>query len=279
MFKNKRGIEEMKKHINSYIENPKISYKAADVINGCLGGLETFLKYISDSKPDSLKTFIENLIEKFDEKEDFGIKIDTNYEILDLYPELIKRSINTILSLFNFSKYNHESIEEQTEVDVIDIISTLNHFEYSFMSVLQTIMSHEDSIEYIKRMADDLVHSRNNPDNYLETFDDVLKRFQVGLERWQSQDVTSINLNNEKLLYKVNKCRWAEVMKGLDLELSYTLTCFTDFENAKNLNPNFILTRTKTLMMGDDYCDFCYHDTSKEKAIAHPSEKEFTDLN
>ena len=269
----------MKKQINSYIENPKISYKVIDVINSCLGGLETFLKYISDSKPDSLKTVIENLIEKFDEKEDSGIKVETKYEILDQYPELIKRSINTILSLFNFSKYNPESIADQTEVNVVDIIRTLNHFEYFFMSVLQTIMSREHTIEYIKRMADDLVHSRNNPDNYLETFDDVLERFQGGLKRWQSQDVTFNNLHNEKLLYKVNKCRWAEVMEGLDLEFSYTLTCFTDFENAKNLNPNFVLTRSKTLMMGDDYCDFCYHDTRHVKEVVHPSEKEFLKLD
>lgn len=269
----------MKKQIKTYIENPQISYKISDVITACLGGLETFLKYISDHSPDSLHAIITKLIEKFDNNKDFGIKIDINYDILDNYPELIKRSINAILALFNFSKYMQKSIEEQIEVDVIDIIRTLNQFEYSFMNILQTIMSREETIEYIKRMADDLVHARNNPDNYLETFDDVLKRFQVGLERWQSQDVSFNNLNNKKLLYKVNKCRWAQVMKGLDLEFSYTLTCYTDFENAKNLNPNFILTRSKTLMMGDEYCDFCYHDTRYEKEVVHPSEKEFLELD
>ena len=56
-------------------------------------------------------------------------------------------------------------------------------------------------------------------------------------------------------------------MKGLDSELSYFMTCYTDFENTKNLNPDFILTRSKTLMMGDDYCDFCYHDKRKVKEV------------
>jgi hypothetical protein len=269
----------MKNQINTYIENPKISYKISDVITACLRGLETFLKYISDHKSDSLQAIISNLIEKFDNNKDFGIKIDSNHEILNKYPELIKRSINTILNLFKFSKYDPKSIEEQTEVDVIDILRTMNHFEYSFMNILQSIMTREETIEFIKKMADDLVHSRNNPDNYVETFEDLIDRFKGGLERWQSQDVSFQNLDNEKLLYRVNKCRWAEVMKGLDLELSYILTCYTDFENTKNLNPNFILTRTKTLMRGDDYCDFCYHDTRYDNEIKHPSEKEFIELD
>ncbi len=269
----------MKNQIKTYVENPKISYKISDVITACLRGLETFLKYILDNKPDSLTILTENLIENFNNNEDFGVKIGSNYEILNQYPELIKRSINTILTLFNFSKYNQKSIDEQTNVDVIDIIRTLNHFEYSFMNVLQSIMTRDETLKFIKKMADDFVHSRKNPDNYLETFDDVIDRFKVGLERWQSQDVSFNNLNNKKLLYKVNNCRWAEVMKGLDLELSYTLTCYTDFENAKNLNPNFVLTRSKTLMMGDDYCDFCYHDTRYVKDVVHPSEEEMLKLD
>lgn len=262
-----------------YAENPKISYKISDVITACLRGLETFLNYITENKTDSLAAITEYLIEKFDNNKDYGIKVEMNYEILNQHPELIKRSINAILSLFNFSKYNPKSIEEQTEVDVSDIIRTLNHFEYSFMNILHSIMTREETIEFIKKMADDLVQSRKNPENYVETFEDVLERFKGGLERWQSQEVSFQNLDNKKLLYKVNKCRWAEVMKGLDLELSYILTCYTDFENTKNLNPNFILTRSKTLMRGDDYCDFCYHDTRYEKEIMHPSDKEFLELD
>jgi hypothetical protein len=269
----------MKNQYNTYIENPKINYKIIDVITACLGGLETFLKYISEHKPESSQAIIKNLIEKYDSNKDFGVNIDTNYDILGNYPELIRSSINAILNLFNFSKYDSKSIEEQIEVDVIDILRTMNHFEYSFMKILQSIMTRKETFEFIKKMADDLVHSRNNPDNYVKSFDDLIDRFKGGLERWQSQDVSFNNLDNKKLIYKVNKCRWAEVMKGLDLELSYILTCYTDFENTKNLNPNFILTRSKTLMMGDDYCDFCYHDSRYEQEIEHPSENEFLELD
>lgn len=264
---------------NTYNENAKISYKVADVITACLTGLETFLKDLKANIPDSLTTLVENLNTQYAKKEDFGISIDTDYEILNQYPELIKGSINNVLSLVNYSKYNQKSINDQIDVDVIDLIRTFNQFEYSFMIMLLKIMSRKEAIEYIKRMADDIVHSRKDPSRYLDTFDALIDRFQGNLERWQAQDVVFKNLNDKKLLYKVKKCRWAEVMKDFDLELSYAIMCYTDFENAKNLNPNFILTRSKTIMMGDDYCDFCYHDTRHEKEIMHPSEKEFLELN
>ncbi len=56
------------------------------------------------------------------------------------------------------------------------------------------------------------------------------------------------------------------------------MLCYSDFQGAQNLNPNFVLTRTKTLMMGDDYCDFYYHDTRKDKDLSHPRESEFEEL-
>ncbi|MEE9377712.1 MAG: L-2-amino-thiazoline-4-carboxylic acid hydrolase [Candidatus Lokiarchaeia archaeon] len=269
----------MKKAKFSYNENAKVSYKVSDVITACLTGLESFLKGLKENNPDSLITIVNYLNSKYSNEEDFGVSIDTDYQILQQYPELLKGSINAALSLVNYRKNKQESIDEEAEIDVIDLVRTFNHFEYSFMISLLEIMSHKEAIDYIKRMADDIIHSRKDPSRYLETLEGIIERFRVNAERWQTQDVVAEVLDDKKLLYKVKKCRWAEVMKDFDPELSYAIMCYTDFENAKNLNPNFILKRTKTKMMEDEYCDFCYHDTRKEKEIAHPSEKEFQELD
>ncbi len=268
----------MKKTIFTCNENAKIKYKISNVITACLTGLETFLKDLEKNYPDSLTTIINYLNSKYSKEEDFGISIDTEYEILGQYPELFKGSINATLSLINYRKYEPESIDEEADIDVIDIVRTFNHFEYFFMISLLEILSHKDTIEYIQRIADDVAHSRKDPSRYLENIEGIIERFKVNAEIWQTQDVVATISDDEKLLYKVKKCRWAEVLKDFDPELSYAIMCYGDFENAKNLNPNFILTRTKTRLMGDEYCDFCYHDTRKEKEIVHPSEKEFQDL-
>jgi hypothetical protein len=72
-------------------------------------------------------------------------------------------------------------------------------------------------------------------------------------------------LNQERLLYKVKKCEWAEALKDFDSELCYAMLCYSDFQGAHYLNTNFTLTRKKPLMKYDDYCDFSNHDKCKDK--------------
>ena len=112
----------------------------------------------------------------------------------------------------------------------------------------------------------------------MDSYEKLVERFKNNLGRWQMQECVIGPLDEEKMLYKVKKCAWAESLKDFDRELCYYMLCYSDFEGAKNLNPNFILTRAKTIMMGDDYCDFCYHDTRKGNDLTHPTEKKFEEL-
>ena len=139
-------------------------------------------------------------------------------------------------------------------------------------------MPYKEAIKYIKKFADEVAHSKKDPSNYVSNLEELFKRYEGILKRWQAQSIVAGISDDGKLLYKVNKCRWAEVLEDSDHELSYAMMCYQDFENTKNQNPNFILTRTKTIMQGNEYCDFCYHDTRKDKEIIHPSEKDFQDL-
>jgi hypothetical protein len=259
------------KTISTYKENIKVKFKLKDLLMTCLNGLELFLKDIKEKRPESLKKLIDDLIIQFGKNEDFRILVEIEQKILNENPELIKTSTNTILSLVNFKKYNHESIDTEIDIDALDLITTFNQFEYLFMISLLKIMSREEAIKYIKRLADEIAHSRNNPKNYVDNLKELLERYKNNLERWHAQDIIADFLNEGKLVYKVKKCVWAEVLKDFDHELSYSMMCYQDFENTKNQNPNFVLTRTKTIMQGDNYCDFCYHDTRKETEIVHPS--------
>ncbi|MFW9999632.1 MAG: L-2-amino-thiazoline-4-carboxylic acid hydrolase [Candidatus Hodarchaeota archaeon] len=268
----------MKKLICTYNENAKLSYKIRDVINPCLSALELFLKNIKTKRPDSFDRIIDILNTIYGNIENHNVSINLDYEILNHYPKILEGSLNHALSLVNYNKYKPNSIDEEIDIDAIDLVRTFTHFEYIFMSSLLEIMSREEAIEYVKKMTDELTHSRNDPSNYVESFQDILNRFQGNLGRWQMQTCVAEILGEERMLYLVKKCKWGEILKDFDLEFCYAMNCYQDFENTKNLNPNFILTRTKTILMGDVYCDFCYHDTRKEKEITHPSEKEFQEL-
>ncbi len=268
----------MKNTIGIYNEKAKLEYKIRNVITPCLNGLNLFLKKIKDDIPDSFTTIIEYLKEFYEKIENYDVAFQSDYDILNQYPALVEGAKNHVLSLVNYNKYNPVSIDDEIEIDALDLVRAFNHFEYYFTIPLLKVMSREETIEYVKKLTDEISFSRNNPDNYVNSFKESMERFKNNLGTWQMQESVAGPLDEERLLYKVKKCEWAETLKDFDLELCYAMLCYSDFQGAKNLNPNFILTRTKTRMMGDDYCDFCYHDTRKDKDINHPSEKEFREL-
>ncbi len=58
----------------------------------------------------------------------------------------------------------------------------------------------------------------------------------------------------------VTECLWATVLRDLDAEdLGMLMECNTDFSSAEVMHPKLRLEREKTLMQGDDCCDFVYH--------------------
>jgi L-2-amino-thiazoline-4-carboxylic acid hydrolase len=56
---------------------------------------------------------------------------------------------------------------------------------------------------------------------------------------------------------KVTECLWAKTYREAKAaDLGYVLCCYPDFPSASAFNPKIRLIRTKTLMQGDDCCNF-----------------------
>ena len=269
----------MKNTISTYNEKAKLNFKIRDVITPCLNGLELFLKDVKNKIPDSFPIIIDDLKNFYEKIENCNVSFNSEYENLNQYPEILNGSLSHVLSLVNYTKYNPDSIDDEIEIFALDLVRVFTQFEYFFMRSLLKIMPREKAIGYVKELADEISHSRNDLSNYVESFEALLNRFQGNLERWQMQECVAEIYDDKRMLYKVKKCEWGETLRQFDLDLCYAMNCYQDFENTKNLNPNFLLTRTKTILMGDDYCDFCYHDTRKDKDLNHPSEKEFQELD
>lgn len=68
-----------------------------------------------------------------------------------------------------------------------------------------------------------------------------------------------INSSSDRVTYKVTECIWAKMMRELDApDLGLLTMCDIDFISASVYHPNIKLIREKTLMNGDDCCDFTY---------------------
>lgn len=64
-----------------------------------------------------------------------------------------------------------------------------------------------------------------------------------------------------------------------DPELSYIVACYGDTTGVQAENPNFVLTRTTTLIKGGPYCDNCIHDKRHVSELVHPSNEFFKTLD
>jgi hypothetical protein len=55
---------------------------------------------------------------------------------------------------------------------------------------------------------------------------------------------------------KVTECLWAKTFREMGAaDIGYLLLCHTDYADCQGFNPRITLTRSKTLMQGDDCCN------------------------
>ena len=72
-------------------------------------------------------------------------------------------------------------------------------------------------------------------------------------------EITNLALEKDCLKFDVTRCRYAEMYDRLGIKkLGSLLSCCRDFAFMDGFNPGLRLVRTKTIMDGDDICDFCY---------------------
>jgi hypothetical protein len=58
---------------------------------------------------------------------------------------------------------------------------------------------------------------------------------------------------------KVTECIWAKTFREAKAaDLGYVLSCYGDFAAAQGFNPKMRMSRTKTLMQGEDSCNHRY---------------------
>ncbi|WP_439257256.1 L-2-amino-thiazoline-4-carboxylic acid hydrolase [Lonepinella sp. BR2271] len=86
---------------------------------------------------------------------------------------------------------------------------------------------------------------------------------------WEKDDALKIEVvNNDhyQYNYKVHRCRYAEMYQKMGLaEIGFLLSCNRDSKFIEGYAPNIKLTRPRTVMNGDGFCDFRYQLQSELK--------------
>jgi len=258
-----------------YNEDAIMEVNINNHISDELNRLEFFLQTIKSTHPSSFNLITTELSKKFEISE-YTPKIEKkNYQFLQNHPTLLNKACGALLSPI----LSETTITDETQTVKINVKSYLRSrlfFYYQMALSLTSIMSREKSIRYYQDCFDQKTKKMRDPSKYVENLDDDDDEFY---KLYQGHNFVEFKIKEGKVGLKIVKCKWYEVMKELnDPEFSYACICHYDFEATKNMNPNFVLTRQNTIMEGQDYCDFCYHDTRLVDQVEHPPKEFWEDL-
>lgn len=119
----------------------------------------------------------------------------------------------------------------------------------------------EKTLEIVERVIESLAVESGRQfaklvgGNSIEDFSNSLKYFTKD----NALELEVIESSPKKLLMDVKRCRYAEMYRELGIEeFGFLLSCGRDFAMVRGFNPKIRFKRTKTLMEGDDCCDFRY---------------------
>ena len=94
--------------------------------------------------------------------------------------------------------------------------------------------------------------------NPYSSFQDWVKRHEGGTSMWSHANIDepTIVTENTRVCNTVG-CLWADIYREWGAEdIGYLVECRPDFAAVSAQHQNMRLERTKTLMQGDDQCDF-----------------------
>jgi hypothetical protein len=108
------------------------------------------------------------------------------------------------------------------------------------------------------------VISRIKGDDVVESFQDAMDVLGKFLNTYPEFEIAHesevIEVTDSKSVLNIKKCIWADAFRSMDAqEIGFIWNCKQDFRLASSINPRFKLKRSKTLMQGDDCCNFTWY--------------------
>jgi hypothetical protein len=265
------------KKIDKYEDEKDHEVNIDEYLTRILGGIESFLNKVQKHDQNAFKEVIANLQQRLASREIEISLPEVELPLITQYPKLKQQVVNYVCE--PFEKY--QSLTKQTKTVTCTVKTWLQSrlfLSYQMAKSLTSIMAKEKAIQFFQDYIDEETRKVRDPTQYRETLIDE-KEIMAFFETYASHNSILFTVNEWKAGQKMLKCKWHEVMKKLnDPDFTYAVACHYDFEATKNTNPAFTLTRTKTLMQGDECCDFCLHDT-RQIAVAHPPESFWKELN
>ena len=247
--------------------NALVSFRPAEYVSQLRSYFDAFVEYVAERLPEQATEFRQKAEEKFRALAAGGA-LDTAAQLDSL--ERARRSY--VLMLLGLAD------TDQQEAQVTRYAGTqarLYPMDYQVLA-LSELIGRQPAISLVEGFVDQWMAERTAADLSLED----PGRFWDDLEGpVQQTSQIAVRIHRGKIAFRVSECLWANVMRPLgDPDLSHAFTCYGDFSQVPAIHPDFVLTRTVTVMQDGPYCDTCIHDRRFVDEIVHPDRGFFDEL-
>ncbi len=266
-----------------YEENIGTTYQATilELLNGGLLPVLNLFKCLKEDMPDKLEEVIATLQQKLLAFIPEQIESASSAELVEAFPDLkdypvlLQRCKLAILSVNNLFQHANDPLETEVVRKIANFPRSRTVLVLAVQS-LTSVLPRSEVVAYCKTNLHRIYPASMQPDMHVESLKEHIQAFEGITKQFKGHNLFFFQ---DKGYWgcKVTRCRNAENMKDLnDPELCDASICHKNFPHTKLRNENFVLTRTQTLMAGQDYCDYCFHDLRVVKTAEHPP-KEFWD--
>lgn len=278
------------KEKNDQIEPDElITVDIVSTVLDCVSETDRFLNLIHTNHSDSYEQIVRIFKQKLVASQIPGylskflksINVEFEKGSLLKYDENLLFSLkNAIISNMHYGKYETDTTDpKQISLPFSEYYRGASLSDYLLAISLCKVVSRPVAINTIRENTREYFNttSSTNESEKEETLEIRARKIAKGSAK---SDNGLIMVDEGHLYFKVQRCRSAEAIADWpDKELLYYLKCYGDYFNYQKRNKYFVLTRSKTLMKGNDYCDFCYHDRRYIEEINHPQNQFWDNLD
>jgi hypothetical protein len=263
----KEGVLERLVEINT-LEEAKDRFKRLNLL----------LSFVKERYPETFQEYIDNLRAKYEDLLEDERRKAHPVELNDIVSEnrnmseqieLSRLALNYFLQVLQVPA--ESSMGKATVVNK-NYFQSWSHLSYYSLLVLTETIGRTEAITLYKRFVTRYFYEKRNPNR--KTYDNLETFFARVTEPQETpSDWVTVHtmLADGKYASRRDNCIFIQSQDDLpDSELKYYISCYGDFERAKDYHNSVVLTMEHTIAQGDPYCSRLYHDTRVDWDLRHP---------
>ncbi|MCG3220104.1 MAG: L-2-amino-thiazoline-4-carboxylic acid hydrolase, partial [Candidatus Heimdallarchaeota archaeon] len=263
----------IRERYQEYDEDYEVEFHLRNFVNRILLELNSFLEYLVNFHPDYFLPYVRVLGKEFSkiiaEKQDLPEAVqsilknfrlqrrDGKVLIVDFFRILRNKLIQVSKISLNLQKYYVSRRTKKMQITILDRVSGRIIPKYVMAVVLKEIMPREEALQFYKEYLEYLYIDGEKREPIMEMIEQMLELYES--EYKETFNFTTLKIDQGKVGIKIEQCMTHKALKhlfnGFDKEFGYLVACYPDFLTINRMNESFVLTREKSLIMGNSYCD------------------------